>query len=108
MPAMPANGGPVTISAYDYPPRRTWIGKYNSSEVTYGHSKTVCRNKKLPVAEQIQLLDSLWVSLQPHQAAVSPEHAQELDNRYQQFKDGQLQTKDWQTVHHGIREKLDA
>ena len=62
--------------------------------------------KKLPVAEQIQLLDSLWLSLQPHQAAVSPEHAQELDNRYQQFKDGQLQTKDWQTVHHGIRGRL--
>ncbi|KAA3617152.1 MAG: addiction module protein [Calditrichaeota bacterium] len=60
---------------------------------------------QLKVDEKITLVEKIWDSI-AKQNNVLPMHdwqKAELDKRYELFRQGELKTYDWQTVHNNLR-----
>lgn len=60
---------------------------------------------KLPLSEQVSLLDSLWVNIQQQQDALSTQKKTELKERYQMYEQGKMPVHDCQNAHKALREK---
>lgn len=61
---------------------------------------------KLPLAEQVVLLDELWEQIaQKQDRLLSSDQAKELDRRYDAYRNQQVDLQAWQDVHDGIRAK---
>lgn len=61
---------------------------------------------KLPLAEQVVLLDELWQQIVQKQGGpLSSEQAEELDRRYEAYRNQQVELQPWRDVHDGIRTK---
>ena len=63
--------------------------------------------KELPLAEQVQLLDNLWVSIRGCHAQLTMADKRELDQRYREYQDGTANTKIWQQVHDNLRSRFE-
>jgi len=61
----------------------------------------------LNLAEKLLLVEDIWDGIAESNAEL-PMHAwqkHELDKRYQEYKSGKLELRDWQTVHEELRAK---
>jgi putative addiction module component (TIGR02574 family) len=63
--------------------------------------------KKLNLSEKLLLIEDIWDSIaQSNSELPMPEwQKRELDKRYSQYKAGEQNLHDWQSVHEGIRNK---
>ena len=62
---------------------------------------------QLELSEKILLVEDIWDSIASDNSELPmPEwQKQELDNRYQEYKKGNIELHDWKSVHEGLRDK---
>ena len=61
----------------------------------------------LELSEKILLVEDIWDSISASNSDISmPEwQKQELDRRYKEYKEGNIQLHNWKSVHENLREK---
>jgi len=62
---------------------------------------------RLELSEKLLLVEDIWDSIAASNADIPlPDwQKQELDRRYQEFKEGNLELHDWEAVHQDLRQK---
>ena len=62
---------------------------------------------KMELSEKLLLVEDLWDSIAASNSELPmPEwQKKELDRRYQEYKEGELELHDWRTVHDELRRK---
>jgi len=62
---------------------------------------------KLPISDKLQLVEDTWDSIAENAAELPmPDwQRQELDKRYKEYREGNVELRDWQSVHESIRDK---
>ena len=62
---------------------------------------------RLELSEKLLLVEDIWDSIAASNADIPlPDwQKQELDRRYQEFKEGKLELHDWEAVHQDLRQK---
>lgn len=62
---------------------------------------------KLELSEKLLLVEDIWDSIAASNADIPMSEWQknELDKRYQEYKEGKVGLHDWKTVHEELREK---
>jgi len=62
---------------------------------------------ELELSEKLILVEDIWDSIAASNAEIPmPEwQKKELDKRHKEYKDGELELHDWDTVHKDLREK---
>lgn len=62
---------------------------------------------RLSLAQKLILTQDIWDSIaRENDKLPLPEWQQrELDNRYDQYRQGEMELHDWRDVHHGLRAK---
>ena len=61
----------------------------------------------LELSEKILLVEDIWDSISASNSDISmPEwQKQELDRRYKEYKEGNIQLHNWKSVHENLRKK---
>lgn len=62
---------------------------------------------RLELSEKLLLVEDIWDSIAASNSELPmPEwQKEELDRRYQEYKDGKLKLHDWKVVHEDLRDK---
>ncbi len=62
---------------------------------------------KLPMAEKLLLVEEMWDSIADgdHALPMPSWQQTELDKRYQEYQEGRIESREWQSVHESIRDK---
>jgi len=62
---------------------------------------------RLELSEKLLLVEDIWDSIAASNADIPLPawQKQELDRRYQEFKEGKLELHDWEAVHQDLRQK---
>ncbi len=62
---------------------------------------------RLPLSDKLRLVEDTWDSIAANASELPmPEwQRQELDKRYKEYQEGNVELHDWQSVHESIRDK---
>ena len=62
---------------------------------------------RLELSEKLLLVEDIWDSIAASNSEIPmPEwQKQELDRRYKEYKEGNVELHDWKAVHEGLRDK---
>jgi len=62
---------------------------------------------RLGLSEKLLLVEDIWDSIAVSNSEIPMPawQKQELDKRYEEYKEGKLELHDWETIHKGLREK---
>jgi len=61
----------------------------------------------LGLSEKLLLVEDIWDSIAVSNSEISMPtwQKQELDKRYEEYKEGKLKLHDWEDIHKGLRDK---
>ena len=62
---------------------------------------------KLGLSEKLLLVEDIWDSIATSNLEIPMPtwQKQELDKRYEEYKEGKLKLHDWEDIHKGLRDK---
>ena len=62
---------------------------------------------RLGLSEKLLLVEDIWDSIAASNSEIPMPmwQKQELDKRYEEYKEGKLELHDWEDIHKGLRDK---